>query len=505
MSRPLPLPRRSGLALAALALLLASCVKLPDLEETLSTAKALSETSYVLSADGKVITALHEVENREVIPIDQVPIHVQQAVIAIEDERFFDHPGVDFRAIVRALLRNTAEGRVVEGGSTITQQYIKNALIERERNVKGKLDEAALAWQLEQKYSKQEILGLYLNTVYFGQGAYGIEAAAVTFFGKHAHDLAVHEGAMLAGLIKSPTRYDPYSQPEAAAVRRNLVLVAMREQGYLTPDQAGALIRAKLGVKPAAGEIKYPAAYFVEYVKDLVQRDPRFAMFGATIGERVNALFKGGLRIHTSIDLRLQKFAEDASREVLAFKKDPYNAFVAMDPRSGEIKAMVGGRDFFNQKDPYAKFNLASQSRRQPGSSFKTFTLVGALEEGIPLERIYRGGSVISIPMSNGQTWVVHNYDSLSFGSRLSLREATTKSVNVVYAQVVQEIGAEKVVDVAHRMGITSKLSPFPSIAIGAQEVSPLEMASAYSPLANGGFSAPPVAITKITDARGKV
>ncbi|MGH2784540.1 MAG: PBP1A family penicillin-binding protein, partial [Actinomycetota bacterium] len=505
MSRPLPQLRRSVPALAALTLLLASCVKLPDLEETLATAKALSETSYVLAADGRVITALHEVENREVIPIDQVPAHVQQAVIAIEDERFFDHPGVDLRAIIRALLRNTAEGRVVEGGSTITQQYIKNALIERERNVKGKLDEAALAWQLEQKYSKQEILGLYLNTVYFGQGAYGIEAAAVTFFGKHAHDLAVHEGALLAGLIKSPTRYDPYSQPEAATVRRNLVLGAMREQGYLTPDQATAFIRQKVAVKPAAGEIKYPAAYFVEYVKDLIQRDPRFAMFGATIGERVNALFKGGLRIHTSIDLKLQKYAEDASREVLSFKKDPYNAFVAMDPRSGEIKAMVGGRDFFDQKDPYAKFNLAAQSRRQPGSSFKTFTLVGALEEGIPLEKIYRGGSVISIPMSNGQTWVVHNYDSLSFGARLSLREATTKSVNVVYAQVVQEIGAEKVVDVARRMGITSKLSPFPSIAIGAQEVSPLEMASAYSPLANGGFSSPPVAITKITDARGKV
>jgi penicillin-binding protein 1A len=505
MSRRLPHLRRTGLALSALALLLASCVKLPDLEETLSTARRLSETSYVMSADGKVITPLHEVENREVIPIDQVPVHVQQAVIAIEDERFFEHPGVDIRAIARALLRNTAEGRVVEGGSTITQQYIKNALIDREHNIKGKLDEAALAWQLEHKYSKAEILGFYLNTVYFGQGAYGIEAASVTFFGKHAHDLAVHEGALLAGLIKSPTRYDPYAQPEAATVRRNLVLAAMREQKYISAEQAGALIRTKLGVKAAAGDIKYPAAYFVEYVKDLIQRDPRFAMFGATIGERVNALFKGGLRIHTSIDLRLQKFAEEASKEVLAFKKDPYNAFVAMDPRTGEIKAMVGGRDFFDQKDPYAKFNLAAQSRRQPGSSFKTFTLIGALEEGIPLEKIYRGGSVISIPMSNGQTWVVHNYDSLSFGSRLSLREATTKSVNVVYAQVVQEIGAEKVVDVAHRMGITSKLSPFPSIAIGAQEVSPLEMASAYSPLANGGYSAPPVAITKITDASGKV
>jgi penicillin-binding protein 1A len=505
MTKPLPHTRRAGLALAALALLLGSCVKLPDLEETLAGATRLSETSYVLAADGRVITSLHEVENRQVIPIDQVPVHVQQAVVAIEDERFFDHPGVDLKAIARALLRNTAEGRVVEGGSTITQQYIKNALIEREHNIKGKLDEAALAWQLEQKHSKAEILGLYLNTVYFGQGAYGIEAAAGTFFGKHARELAVHEGALLAGLIKSPTRYDPYAKPEAAMARRTLVLQAMGKQGYLTPEQTLAQIRLKLGVKPPTTDVRYPAAYFIEYVKDLMQRDPRFSMFGATIAERVNALFKGGLRIHTTIDLRLQKIAEEASRKVLEFKKDPYNGFVAVDPRTGEIKAMVGGRDFFDTKNPYAKFNLAVQSRRQPGSSFKTFTLVGALEAGIPLEKIYKGGSVINIPMSNGQTWVVHNYDSLSFGSRLSLREATTKSVNVVYAQVVQEIGADKVVEVARRMGITSDLSPFPSIAIGAQEVSPLEMASAYSPLANGGYAAPAVAITKITDASGRV
>ncbi|MGH2725544.1 MAG: transglycosylase domain-containing protein, partial [Actinomycetota bacterium] len=470
MSESLPRARRAVLGLAVIALSLGACVKLPDLQETLANAHRLSETSFVLANDGRVITALHEVENREVIPITEVPTHVQHAVVAIEDERFFDHPGVDFRAILRAFVKNTAEGRVVEGGSTITQQYIKNALIDRERNIKGKLDEAVLAWKLEKEFTKEEILGLYLNTVYFGQGAYGIEAAAGTFFGKHARQLAVHEGALLAGLIKSPTRYDPYANPEAALGRRNIVLQRMREQGYLKPEQAVAALKQKLGVKPPGGTVKYPAAYFVEYVKDLIQRDPRFDMFGATIGERVNALFKGGLRIHTTIDLRLQKIAEDASRKVLAFKKDPSNAFVALDPRTGEIKAMVGGRDFFDPKDPHAKFNLAVQSRRQPGSSFKTFTLVGALEEGIPLEQIYRGGSVISIPMSNGQTWVVHNYDSLSFGSRLSLREATIKSVNVVYAQVVQEIGANKVVDVAKRMGVTSKLSPFPSIAIGAQE-----------------------------------
>ena len=507
MRLPLPRSRRLRLAGAAVALaLLAGCVNLPDLEKTLANAQRLSETSYIMSSDGRVITPLHEVENRQVIPIEQVPGHVQQAVIAIEDARFFEHPGVDVRAIVRAFLRNTREGRVVEGGSTITQQYIKNALIDRERNIKGKIDEAALAWQLEQKYTKAEILGLYMNTVYFGQGAYGIEAAAGTFFGKHARDLSVAEGALLAGLIRSPTRYDPYAAPEAALGRRNLVLANMLEQRYLTPENAATAVKVPIGVKPVQKTQRYAAGYFVEYVKDLIQHDPRFdAVLGSTLPERVNALFKGGLRVYTTIDMRLQKIAEDASRKVLPYKRDPYNAFVAMDPRTGEIKAMVGGRDFFDPNDNYAKFNLAVQSRRQPGSSFKTFTLVGALEEGIPLERIYKGGSVVRVPMPVGGDWVVHNYDNLAFGPRLSLREATYKSVNVVYAQVVQEIGARKVVEVAQRMGITSKLLPYPSIAIGAQEVSPLELASAYSPLANGGFAAPPVAITKITDAEGKV
>ena len=486
-------------------LALTACVKLPDLEDTLAGAERLAESSYIYAADGSFITTLHEEENREIIPIEQVPEHVKQAVIAIEDSRFFEHPGVDLKAITRAFLRNTAEGRVVEGGSTITQQYIKNALITRGRTLKGKIDEAALAWQLEQKYSKPEILGLYLNTVYFGQGAYGIEAAAGTFFGRHAKELSVPQGALLAGMIKSPTRFDPYTDPDAALGRRNLVIQKMREESYLAPAASDAATKTPLGVVRVKRSVSYPAAHFVEYVKDLIQRDPRFDVLGTTLPDRVNAMLKGGLRIHTTIDMKLQTIAEQASRQVLPHKKDPHNAFVALDPRTGAVLAMVGGRDFFDEKDPYAKFNLAVQSRRQPGSSFKTFTLVGALEEGIPLERIYRGGSVITIPLENGETWTVHNYESLSFGSRLSLREATTKSVNVVYAQVVKEIGAKKVKEVAERMGITSNLRPLASIAIGAQEVSPLELASAYSPLANGGFAAPPIAISKITDSRGKV
>jgi penicillin-binding protein 1A len=497
--------RLPGAVALALAATLSGCVRPPDLEDAMARGRRLAESSYVYAADGTLITALHGVEDRDVVPIEEVPVHVQQAVVAVEDRRFFDHPGVDLRSALRALVRNAREGRVVEGGSTITQQYVKNALIAPERSLRRKVEEATLAVQLERRYSKREILGLYLNTVYFGQGAYGIEAAARTFFGVHARDLTVPQGALLAGLIRSPSRYDPYADPEAALARRNLVIRRMQEQGYLDGPAAEAAARAPLGVVPPRGQERYPAAYFVEYVKELIERDERFRALGATPAERVNALFKGGLRIHTTLDLRLQRIAERASRRVLSEPRDPWNAFVALDPRTGAILAMVGGRDFFDPHDPYAKFNLAVQSRRQPGSAFKTFTLVAALEQGIPLERVYRGGSVIRVPLPGGQTWVVHNYESLSFGPRLTLREATVKSVNVVYAQVVQEVGAAKVVEVARRMGITSPLRPLPSIAIGAQEVSPLELASAYAPLANGGEAAPPVAITRITDARGRV
>jgi len=499
-------PRRFRLvaALATLALAATSCVRLPNLEQTLSTAQRLAESSQIFAADGSLITTLHEEQNRDSIPIEQVPIHVQHAVVAIEDARFFTHPGVDFKAIVRAFMRNTAAGHIVEGGSTITQQYIKNVLVIRGRTLRGKLDEASLAWQLEHKYTKLEILDLYLNTVYFGEGAYGIEAAAQTFFGRHARDLTLAQGALLAGLIRSPTNYDPYTAVKAALTRRNVVLQKMREQGYIAQTDEAAAARLKLGVTKQRTVERYQAAYFIQYVKDLIQRDPRFAILGNTLADRINSLFKGGLRIYTTVDLRMQRMAEQASKAVLPYARDPRNAFVALDPRTGAVLAMVGGRDYFNDKDPYSKFNLATQSRRQPGSSFKPFTLIAALENGIPLERVYRGGSVITIPLATGP-WVVHNYESLSFGSRLTLREATIKSVNVVYAQVVQQVGARKVMQVAQRMGITSPLKPLASIAIGSEEVSPLELASAYAPIANGGYASPPVAITKITDADGKV
>jgi penicillin-binding protein 1A len=484
---------------------LSGCSSLPKLDEALAHAKAQAQSSKIFAADGTLLKTLHAEENRENVALAVVPMHVREAVIAIEDERFYKHSGVDARAILRAFIVNKSSGRVVEGGSTITQQYIKNALVTSERTLRRKVEEAALAYQLEQKYTKDEILELYLNTVYFGEGAYGIEAAALTYFGVHAKNLDLAQGALLAGLIRSPVRYDPYVEPKVAVQRRNLVLGKMLELKYITPAAHAKAVHVKPKLQRRTIEKKFPAAYFVTWVESLIQKDPQFAVLGKTQADRTNALFKGGLRIYTTVDLKLQKVAEDTSRSILSYKGDPYNAFVGLDPSNGHVVAMVGGRDYFNTKDRYAKFNLATQARRQAGSAFKPFTLVAALEQGVSLNKIYRGGSSITVSRPGYPTWSTANYERISFGGSLTLREGTIKSVNVVYAQVVRDVGPKAVADVAKRMGITSPLTPFLPIALGVDGVSPLEMADAYATLANGGYHVPVTPITKITDANGKV
>jgi penicillin-binding protein 1A len=504
-SRPLlPRARRLGRTGLALALLLGACVKLPSLDEALAKAVHQAETSKIYAADGTLITALHAEENREPISLDQMPKVLQDAVISIEDERFWDHPGVDARAIARAFFRNSSAGTVVEGGSTITQQYIKNVLITPERTLKRKVEEAALAWQLEQKNSKSEILEKYLNTVYFGQGAYGVQAAAETYFnGIDASELNIPQAALLAGFIKSPGRYDPFADEKTAKDRRNVVLERMNRLGYLTDAELAKWRKAGLGVKRLP-EVTYPAAYFVEWVKELAQRDPSLKVLGNTLAERINALFKGGLRIYTTVDLNMQRLAERSVTATLSRPNDPSAAFVSMDPQTGAVKAMVGGRDFFATNDPQAKFNFAVKAKRQPGSAWKPIVLAAGLEHGIELKDVFSGPSPISLRLPGGEVWRLRNYDNTSFG-RLTLRAATHKSVNTVYAQVAKRIGIEAVVQMAERLGITSKLYPFYSLSIGAQEISPIELATVYSAFANGGNRVHPQGITKITDGSGKV
>ncbi len=484
---------------------LTGCGSLPKLDDSLAEARAVAESSKIFAADGTMLKTLFDEQNRENIALAEVPRHVRHAVIATEDARFYTHSGVDGRAIARAFFVNSKQKRIVEGGSTITQQYIKNALGATEKTVRRKIREAVLAYQLEERHTKDEILERYLNTVYFGNGAYGIETAALTYFSVHAKDLSVVQGALLAGLISSPNRYDPFSAPKEALARRNYVLTRMSQEKFIDAAATQKATKEKISLKRGLQE-KFPAPYFVTYVERLIQKDARFAAFGRTEAERTNTLFKGGLRIHTTLDMRLQKIADDASRAVLSEPGDPYNGFVAVEPKTGRILAMVGGKDYFNTKDKYAKFNMAENDLgRQAGSAFKTMTLVAALERGISLEQRYRGGSRITITIPGYEPYSAPNYEGISFGGSHTLLEGTEKSINVVYLQVVRDVGPKAVGDAARRLGITHRLETFPSIALGTEEVTPLDMASAYATIANDGVRVPVTPVTKITDASGNL
>jgi len=508
MERP-NLPRHSrARALTvgiALLTLLAACSSVPNLEKLLARAQSPAQTTFVYAADGSLITTLHAEIDREVIPLEDMPMVIRNAVIAIEDARFYKHSGVDYRSVVRAFTANAAAGHVVEGGSTITQQLVKNVLVGSERTFKRKVQEAILAFQLEQKLTKDEILERYLNTVYFGRGAYGVQAAAKSFFGVDAKDLTLAQAALLAGLIRSPSTYDPEADPKAAKTRRNTVLKRMADEHMISEADRRTTARKPLGLHPQPEFAPYPDAYFVDYVKDTIANDKQFKVLGATTAERNNALFKGGLRIYTTIDPHLQQVAETVTKQTLKYKSDPYSAFVAVDPNTGNVISMVGGRNFFDPKDPYAKLNLATKGRRQPGSSFKPFVLAAAIEHGISLNSTWFGGSRICVHPSYGGVWCPRNYEGRSFGGNITLLKGTAFSVNVVYAQVAAKIGGQPIVEMAHRLGIKSHLDAFLPVSIGTEEVTPLEMAGAYSAFANGGFRVDPTPITKITDAAGKV
>jgi len=506
MTRPSPFGRLARILgpLLAAAMMATSC-RLPRFDLSIDP-PPLAQNSVVYAADGTVLTVLHAEQDRVILPYEKIPRVVQDAVVAVEDQRFWYHRGIDLRALLRAAYVNASEGRVVEGGSTITQQFVKNRLVGSDRTLNRKIREAAISWKLEEQMTKQEILAEYLNTIYFGRGAYGLQAAARKYFSKPAEDLALHEAALLAGLISAPERYDPLENPDAGMVRRNLVLRAMLTQELITQAAFKEASSADLGLDPPDEKRRYPAAHFVEYVKKQILRDERF---GATQQERYDALFKGGLRIHTTIDLKLQKAAEKAVYGILSQRGDPYGALTAIDPRTGHIVAMVGGRDFFAKpkKDRVARVNLATGdggTGRQAGSSFKPFALVAGLEQGISPQKTYRGGTSLAIPLAYGQTWNVQNYEGSAYGT-LSLEDATINSVNVVYAQLIMEVGAKDVVHTAKAMGIRSRLRAVPSAVLGANEVNTLEMASAYGTLAAGGLRVPPVAIERVTDAGGRL
>jgi penicillin-binding protein 1A len=482
----------AGLATGA-GVIYALTRNLPSLDDLQKNETAVNTVIY--DRDGEVIAELHGAENRVLVKSDQISDVMKQATVAVEDERFYDHHGVDAIGITRAMVENLKAGAVVQGGSTITAQYVKNAYVGGERSVARKLREAVLSWQLEDRWPKDRILTAYLNTVYFGAGAYGVEAASRTYFHKNAEYLTLKEAALLAALIRLPSKYAPTTDPKQAKERRNLVLDMMATQGYITQARADEAKERKLGVfKDPPNTNNSEAAYFVDYVtRQLIKK------YGAA------QTFNGGLRVHTSIDMDWQKAGLAAISSTIGDLDyggwGPAGAMVAIDPETGYIRTMVGGSDFKKQK-----FNLAWQARRQAGSAMKTFVLTSAVDMGMnPASTYYVSHSPTIIPMGAGaEPWIVNTYDHSSAG-RITVSAATVRSDNSVYAQLCMDTGPENVVATAQTMGITSPLAAVPSITLGTEAVNPLEMASAYATLASGGIYHRPQAIVKVIVPGGEV
>jgi len=460
-----------------------------------------SQSSTIVSADGHLLARLDLGEHREAIPLAQMSATLVDAVVAIEDHRYFQHEGVDLKAIGRALREDLSEGAVVEGGSTITQQYVRNVLLTRDQTVHRKMREAVLAWQLERQFSKQEILERYLNEVYFGNGAYGAQAAADRYFAKPAAELDLAEAALLAGMLRAPSDYDPFARPGPARARRDAVLDAMERYERASPQAVATAKAAPLRVSGSGWTRNTTAPYFVEAVKRWFLANPAF---GATEAEREHLLYQGGLRVETTLDVQRQLLAEAAIRGVLSDPdRDPSGALVSIEPETGHVVAYVGGHDYWGD-EPYAQFDLAGQAKRPTGSTFKPFVLLAAIQAGIPLDRVYAAPSQITIPLVGQEPWTVHNYDNAGFG-RLDLLEATVRSVNTVFAQLVMQTTPQAAIDVAALAGVRSPMQPYPSATLGSNEASVLDMATAYATFAADGLHAEPVLVTKVIDAAGTV
>jgi 1A family penicillin-binding protein len=464
---------------------------LPDINDP--NAFKVAQPTKVYSADGVLLANFH-LENREVVPLSAIATDLPNAVVATEDERFYQHHGVDTQGILRAIVIDLEAGNASQGASTITQQYIRGTILAsqaRDITIARKIREMYLATQFEKTHSKKDILAAYLNTVYFGDGAYGAQAASLQYFGKPASQLTLAEAAMLGGLPQSPNGFNPYTNMAAAKSRQRWVLgrmVANVALTHVTQKMADAALQQPIVLKsvPNPNQGIYQDGYFVSYVRKLLQAQYPDAL-----------IFKGGLTVYTTIDEGLQAAAARAIQGTLNRASDPEAALVCIDPNTGFIKAMYGGRDY--NTDP---FNTATQGRRQPGSSFKMFVLVTAIEKGIPPSRPIDSSSPAVIP--SHPPWRVSNSEGKGNGW-ITISDATRNSVNCVFARLIWELGAAEVATTAQRMGITSNIPPYPSIALGSAPVSPLEMASAYGTLAANGTHYKPTAITKIVNSDGAV
>ena len=462
----------------------------PNMDETLIPDAA----SQFYDINGNVIYTTLSEERRVPVSIDKIPKHVQQAFIAIEDNRFYEHSGIDYRGTARALV-STLSGREVQGGSTITQQLAKNAFLTQERSIIRKIKEAFIAKELEHKYTKDEILTMYLNQIYFGQGAYGIESASLYYFGKHVQNLDIAEAATLAAIPKSPNYYNPFENPKESKNRQELVIDQMVKYGFISADSATKAKAKKMVYSTSHKQQNNPRGYFFDMISQKV-----IAEVGA------DALYKGGLKIYTTLDMDMQLAAEKAMRHLPNYYTDgkkltqPQMALAAVDPKTGYVKAMIGGRG-------QDKFNRATLAVRQPGSAFKPFVYLTAMQNG------FTPASIIEDKEEEfAKGWKPQNSD-MQWHGKVSLRTALKRSINVPTIKLAREVGVDKIVANVEKMGITTLVDSGAysdvnlAMALGglSKGVNPLEMASAYGVLATNGLYNKPIALLKIVDRDGKV
>lgn len=445
-------------------------------------------SSKFLDSQGRLIASIFQ-ENRVEVPLAQVNPYMQKAIIAVEDARFYRHFGIDPVGLVRAVYTNIQARRVVEGGSTITQQLAKNLYLTQERTVLRKIREVILALRLERTYTKDEILEKYLNQIYFGHGAYGVEVAAQTFFGTSAEKLSLAQSALLAGLPRGPATYSPYKHPDRAKKRQLTVLGRMLEVGAIDKEDYEQAKKAPLNLMPLQRKNKAP--FFTEEVINYLAQE----LEGGE--ERI---YRGGITVYTTLDLKMQEAAERAFAEGLApYDRELEGALVAIDPQNGYVKALVGGRNY-----QVSRFNRATKGKRQPGSAMKPFLYTAALDLGYTQATMIRCEPVF-FPQPGGDVYSPTDYEQDYHYRDFTLKEAVKISDNVVAVKLNHQVGPAIMAEYAQKMGISSPLRKYLSLALGTSEVTPLEITAAYTPLANQGIRVTPLMVLKVTDNRGRV
>ncbi len=445
---------------------------------------APSETTHIYDVKGKHLTSLHGEANREVIPLDEISPHLKRSVLAIEDSFFYSHTGVNASSVGRAAKANFTKGETVEGGSTLTMQLVKNLFLSQQRAITRKIAEAVLAMRVEQVFKKNEIFEMYLNQIYWGHNNYGAETASQSYFGKSVRDLNLPESAMMAGIIQAPEDLSPFYNLEGAHRRKNIVLQRMRELQWITAseEQQARNYKIKLGKIASfqGSEIPYVTEAIVQELTKKLGRE---------------SIFKGGLRIQSSIDTKLQRTAEDTVRRSYRAGADQM-ALVSVDPRTHYVKAMVGGVDYKK-----SQYNRATQALRQPGSAFKPIVFYAAFASG----KYAPDSTVMDSPVGYPDGYDMYypqNYDR-SFGGAMSMRRALEMSRNVPAVKLGQEVGLNKVIEICRSLGIKSPIEPVISLPLGAVDMTPLEMATAYATLANNGWHSDPTLIIQATDSKG--